>query len=97
MLIKVIIAPKDNVVTGKAGLSGYCACPVENPGKTWYKNCISALVSRFSDCITDRYPWNAERSAHFSIFLSESSYYQPYIREKDIVLLYAIPNGKRTV
>ena len=47
LLIKVISVRKDDVVTGKSGLSGYCACPVENPGKA--VSTISAFVSRFSD------------------------------------------------
>ena len=30
---KVISVPKSNVVTGNSGLSGYCACQIENAGE----------------------------------------------------------------
>ena len=46
---------KDNVVTGKSGLFGYCACQVEKPGKCGIKS-IAGLVSSFSDWITNHSP-----------------------------------------
>ena len=46
MLIKVIISvPTNNVVTGKSGLSGYCACPVEKLGKSGVKSIYIYLAA----------------------------------------------------
>ena len=82
---------KDNVVTG---LSGYCACPVENPGKCGIKKYICTCVLFFW---LDDWPFAPGMQRAVPVFLSPSmisAIQESCICDNNVVLLSAIPNGQ---